>query len=345
MSRATWASGARSVLLILCAAGLALAWGLASVRTARAEISGPCGATLNGVDVKGVDSGDRGDDIKVGEHDRVPVTMTSATGFKSHKIQLEFAGRRWTVSEDTDDGSTTFSDSVNVDKYATYGVGLYKVVGVATLTDGTTCTGAATVDVSGNPLATVAGAVAAGTVVLGTVGALASGGLAAGSLGSAGSAAETAFAEGERERLASPDPYRYSYRWRPYRPWPWSMLDWFGCIVALPMLLLTVPFMAVTGGPGGPPPQPARDLPHFPRMRWAPRLSLLGIVSGLLAGLGVAVLLQQYSIEYPTQTAIIRDAVAGAAVYGLLLPTLGRLWAVRRFNGRIDALERARAGG
>lgn len=335
-------SGARMVLLILGAAALSLAWGLASVRTANAEISGPCGATLNAVDVAGVDSGSRGDDIKVGEHDRVPVTMSSATGFRSHKIQLEFAGRRWTVSEDTDDGSPTFSDSVNVDKYATYGVGLYKVVGVATLTDGTKCSGAATVDVSGNPLATVAGAVAAGTVVLGTVGALASGGLAVGGLGSAGTAAETAFAEGERERLASPDPYRYSYPYRPYRPWPWSML---GCLWALPMMLLMLPFMAVAGGTGAPEPQPARELPQFPRMRWMPRITLLGVLSGLLAGLGAAVLLQQYSIEYPTLAAIIRDGVVGALVYGLLIPTLGNTVAILRFNGRINRLERGRAAG
>jgi len=329
------------VLLILCAAALSLAWGLASVRTARAEITGPCGATLSGVDVAGVDSSDRGDDIGVRQHDIVPVTMTSSKGFKSHKIQLEFAGRRWTVSNETDDGSTTFSDSVNIDDYAKYGVGLYKVVGVATLMDGTKCGGAATVDVSGNPLATVAGAVAAGAVVVGTVGAVASGAMAAGSLGSAGTAAESAFAEGERARLASPDPYRFSYPYfRPYRPWPWSI---FGCVVALPMLLLMLPFMAVTGGGTPSEPAPARELPRFPRMRWSPRISLAGVAGGLLAGLGVAVLLQQYSIEYPTQTAVIRDAVAGAVVYGLVLPTLGFTWAVRRFNGRIDALERARA--
>ncbi len=107
MSGSTRASGARMVLLILCAAALSLAWGLASVRTARAEIFGPgsCGATLNGVDVAGVDSGNRGDDISVRQHDIVPVTMTSAKGFKSHKIQLEFGGQRRTVSSKTDDGS------------------------------------------------------------------------------------------------------------------------------------------------------------------------------------------------------------------------------------------------
>jgi hypothetical protein len=340
MTHPSTRSGARMVLLILVAAALSVAWALASVRTAHAEISGRCEATLNSVDVRGVSSGNRDNDIKVSEHSRVPIVMTSPQGFRSHKIQLEFADRRWTVSDKTDDGSNTFTDSVNVDDYATYGVGLYKIVGVATLSDGTKCTGAATVDVSGNPLATVAGVVAAGTVVVGTVGAVASGGLAAGSLGSAGNAAADAFAAEESARAASPDPYRYSYAYRPRVDWPWSML---GCFFALPMLLLTLPFMAVTGGAGGPPPEPARELPRFPRMRWMPRLTLLGVVSGLLAGLGGAVLLQQYAIDYPTQSAIIRDLVAGAVVYGLIIPTLGRTIAVLRFNGRISALERTRS--
>ena len=166
----------------------------------------PCDATLNAVDVRGVDSGNRDNDIKVSQHDRVPIVMTSAKGFRSHKIHLEFSGRRWAVSNNTDDGSTTSSDSVNVDDYATWGVGLYKVVGVATLSDGTTCTGAATVDVSGNPLATVAGLVAAGTVVAGTVGAAATGALGAGRLTGAGDAAADAFAREESARLGLPRP-------------------------------------------------------------------------------------------------------------------------------------------
>jgi hypothetical protein len=344
VTRANSAVWARILLLIVGAATAAAGWGLTSAHVAHAEINRPdaCGATLDGVDVAPLDSSDRGDDIKVHQHDIVPVTMTSPIGFESHKIQLEFAGRRWTVSSKTDDGSTTFSDSVNIDDYATYGVGLYKVVGVATLTDGTKCGGAATVDVSGNPLATVAGAVAAGVVVAGTAGALASGGLAAGSLGSAGNAAETAFTEGEQERLASLDQYEFAYHYEP-PPWPWSM---FGCFWALPLMLLMLPFMAVAGGGAGPvEPQPGRELPRFPRVRWSPRITLLGAVSGLLAGLAVAVLLQQYSIEYPTQAAVIRDAVVGAVAYGLVLPTLGRTWAIRRFNRRIDALERTRTGG
>jgi len=48
--------------------------------------------------------------------------------------------------------------------------------------------------------------------------------------------------------------------------------------------------------------------------------------------------LQQYSIEYPTLAAVIRGDVA---VYGLLLPTLGFTWAIRRFGStRLNGLGR-----
>ncbi|MBI5283495.1 MAG: hypothetical protein HY874_00230 [Chloroflexi bacterium] len=330
-------------LLIVCASALGLAWALASVRTASAEITGPCGATLNGVDIASVNSGSRSDDIAVSEHGRVPVVMTSATGFRSHKIQLEFAGRRWTVSNQQDDGSKTFSDSVNVDDYATYGVGLYKVVGVATLTDGTKCSGAATVDVGGNPLATVAGAVAVATVAAGTVGAVATGAGSLGALGGLEDVVKNAFREDqlrrEKEATAEADRRTADIIIDALEGNPMRLL---GCLGTLAMMVLMLPFMAISGGGGG-----AGDVPAakaLPRVRWTPHITLLGLFSGLLAGVGGTVLLQQYSIDYPTLAAIIRNVVVGVAVYGLVIPTLGYTLAVRRLNGRIARYERTLAG-
>jgi hypothetical protein len=330
-------------LLIVCASALGLAWALASVRTASAEITGPCGATLNGVDVAGVNSGSRSDDIAVSEHGSVPVVMTSATGFRSHKIQLEFAGRRWTVSTQQDDGSKTFSDSVNVDDYATYGVGLYKVIGVATLTDGTKCSGAATVDVSGNPLATVAGAVAVATVAVGTVGAVATGAGSLGALGGLEDVVKDAFREDQRrhenEQAAEGDRFRIAdILIDALERNPMRLL---GCLGTFAVMVLMLPFMAATGGGSG-----AGDVPAakaLPRVRWTPHVTLLGLFSGLLAGVGATVLLQQYSIDYPTLAAIIRNVVIGVAVYGLIIPTLGYTLAVRRLNGKIAGFERALA--
>lgn len=345
--RARRLAGMLQVAAVISAAAFVAVGALSAFTgTASAEISGPCGATLNGVDVKGVDSGNRDNDIKVSKDSKVPVVFTSAKGFKSHKIQLEFLSRRWTVSDQKDDGSTQFSDSVNVKDYAKYGVGLYKVVGVGTLVDGTTCTGAATVNVDGNPLTTVAGAVAAGSVAVATVGAVATG-LAASSTSAGGlkpmqdvmddlmdisDEVEAARLRAERLRAANA---------------AFGLARVFGCIVVAALALLMLPFAAISGGggsggsggavpPAGGPPAPQR----LPRARWTPRITLLGLVSGLLAGAGAVVLLQQYAIEYPTMAAAVRNVVIAVVLYGVVVPTIGRTLAVRRLNGRIAKLER-----
>ncbi|OGO50761.1 MAG: hypothetical protein A2148_03445 [Chloroflexi bacterium RBG_16_68_14] len=323
------------VLTVLLAAGAAL---FMSVTSAHAEIEGPCGATIAGVDVAGVNSGSRNDDIHVSRHQAVPVGATSAAGFQSHKVQLEFASRRWTVSEQQDNGSTQWSDTVNVDDYARYGVGLYKVVGVSILNDGTTCTGAATVDVDGNPLATVAGGAAAGATALGTVGALAS----------------TALGATGRPQLRGPRPpepdvaqpgTKREFYTRPGTP---NILfaQWLlGCWTLAAIALIMVPLSALAGGgaaPGGAPPgagQPptsAGAQPAVPqRPIWLPRITLLGLVSGFLAGAGLTVLLQQYSIMYPTLGVIITWVIVGMVVYGVVLPTIGTVIGTLRVRGRV----------
>jgi len=64
--------------------------------------------------------------------------------------------------------------------------------------------------------------------------------------------------------------------------------------------------MAVTGGGGSDASEGPLAARALPRARWMPRITLLGLVSGLFAGLGAAVLLRQYSVEYPPLAAIIR---------------------------------------
>jgi hypothetical protein len=49
----------------------------------------------------------------------------------------------------------------------------------------------------------------------------------------------------------------------------------------------------------------------------------VGPISGLLTGLGAGLLLQQYSIVYPTRTYAI-VYVAGGIVFGLAVPLLRR---------------------
>src|SRR5207244_899037 len=103
---------------------------------------------------------------------------------------------------------------------------------------------------------------------------------------------------------------------------------WFSlCLLALPRALLSTMALMVAGAgaPGAPGGRP------LPRVRWHPRISILGLVAGLLTGLGALVLLQQYAIVYPTRTVAIVMLAAGLVV-GFVLPSIRRLFATRKLN-------------
>ena len=78
----------------------------------------------------------------------VPLVLTATGGKLQHvKIQLQFAGFSWTVSDKVAH-TPVYTDSINVKKYAKYGVGLYKASGVGT-GDNFNCTGSALIKVKG----------------------------------------------------------------------------------------------------------------------------------------------------------------------------------------------------
>ncbi|MBI5285522.1 MAG: hypothetical protein HY874_10555 [Chloroflexi bacterium] len=356
----------------LCAVFVAMA---GAVSTASAEIDGPCGATVNGIDVETLDSGDKGDAIKVKKGGQVELTMSSTVGFQSHEIELDYFGQKLPGDKRDDNGDSFFSDFVDVDDYATAGVGLYKVYGVATLTNGDVCSGAVLIDVEGNPLTTIAGAAGAGAVALGTVGAAAglassaassSGGIggikdmveeafresratekpAAGGLDDMKDMVEDAFRESRAKDEAAAEAARLDRvlddlagNGNPYNP----LGALFGCLGALVFAVITLPlrlpFMAISSG-GDSAPAPASKPRRFPRARWTPRITILGIICGLIAGAGAAVLLQQYSIAIATRALLIQMLIAGVVVYGLVMPTIGRTIAVMRVNGRVSQLEK-----
>lgn len=157
----------RKVLVVAAVAAAALVAVLFAA-PAQAEISGPCSATINGESVADHSTGATGDPIKVKRHSQVPVSMSSAKEISHLRVQIQFAGFGWTVHDEPTTG-TSWSKDVNVDKYAKYGVGLYKVSGSSS-GSGLSCSGAALVKVEGNPLATVAGGVALGLTVVGALG-------------------------------------------------------------------------------------------------------------------------------------------------------------------------------
>jgi hypothetical protein len=105
-------------------------------------------------------------------------------------------------------------------------------------------------------------------------------------------------------------------------------------MLALPALLLTGAAMAV---PGGQPPAPSGL--RLRRVPWRPRITVAGLLGGLLGGAGIVVLLQQYAVTPLTRSLAIEGLVIGLVV-GLVLPSLVRVWSVMHVNGAIARGER-----
>ena len=144
--------------------------GLVAAPEALATIEGPCEATIAGEDVVARDTFARSDAISVRQTGAVPVIMTADSPIGRLKVAIEFGGIRYTVRDEATTG-TTWTSVVPVDDYATYGIGLYKIVGIST-GQGFTCEAVALVDVQGNPLETAAGAIGIAMVVVGGLGVL-----------------------------------------------------------------------------------------------------------------------------------------------------------------------------
>lgn len=154
----------RRCLVVTLVAGLALA----APSVAAATIDGPCTASIAGVDVKNQGTDPTSDAIPVDEDATIRVSMSAAKPIEQLTVSLEFAGRSWTVHDRPTTG-TSWTSMIDVSDYADYGVGLYKVVGSSS-GSGLECSGAALVDVQGNPLTTIAGLAGLGMTILGGLG-------------------------------------------------------------------------------------------------------------------------------------------------------------------------------
>lgn len=66
-------------------------------------------------------------------------------------------------------------------------------------------------------------------------------------------------------------------------------------------------------------------------LKWRPVFSFWSMAFGLLLGLGSAVLLQQYGVRVLTRGALIQSVVS-AVVVAIVLPSIARAFAVRRYN-------------
>lgn len=323
-------------------AGLALA--APPAPSVHAEIEGDCNAAIGGTSLRDTDSGDPDTAIDVEEGESVTVSMASSAGFASHKVLLEFAGIRIATDEDTDDGDLEWTETVNVDDYATYGVGLYKVIGEATLVDGSTCTGAALVNVKGSPLGAVAGIAALVAMVLGGAALL---------LSAFGSQVEGVRARRRirawlQDQLARIDrgemavdmgAFKGAVGKAPIFP--------LWLIASLPALLL---MGSIPGGGGG---GASIGGIRLPRASFRPKVPLLGSIGAIFFAEGFIVMLQQYAVQPLTQSSAIIGLAVGMGL-AILLPTAMRLWnnvetnravadAEARINAAIDA--RLKAAG
>lgn len=72
------------------------------------------------------------------------------------------------------------------------------------------------------------------------------------------------------------------------------------------------------------------------RVRWRPRISVMGISGGVLGGASVLAMLQEYGRFFPTTAVAYRAVLVGAGV-GIVIPSLARIVAVRRANRRLAA--------
>ena len=324
----------RRALIATTAVALGLFAVVMTPRPAGATVTGGCIATINHITAGQDFTSDNA--IEVYEHSSVDVFMQMNAPVHRRLTYLSFGvGPSALVSDETDPNSST--TTINVDQYATYGVGLYKVDETATSVTGQTCRMSALVKVDGNPETTVAGGAATGAEVLGLLG-IAGAGVRAANPGDAGTGTDTPdnpddpYDKGgmPKDPLAADTPAQAMDRME-----AGAGLGMFGfCLLAsLPALFLTS--AAMVGGA-------ARDVGpvRLPRYHWRPRLSIVGMGSGVIGGLAAVVLLQQTGKLFPSYEILGRALVAGL-VAGILIPSLTRVVAVRRANRRVAARERA----
>ncbi|MEA2646272.1 MAG: hypothetical protein QOE92_1355 [Chloroflexota bacterium] len=84
------------------------------------------------------------------------------------------------------------------------------------------------------------------------------------------------------------------------------------------------------------PPAPLR------RVGWKPKLSLMGLLGGLLMGISVMVLLQQLAILYAEREVFLAFSVGGTVLGGIVVPSIFRTIAVNRINAAIQRAEARR---
>jgi hypothetical protein len=141
---------------------------------ATATLRGPCTAEIGGQDAAPLFHGALDDAITVDRNALVPVRMSSERPIDRLKVELEFAGVRFTVHDRPTNGATWASE-VPVDDYGLYGMGTWKVVATSE-GNGFECEATALIDVEDDheldPISTIAGLAGLGLALVGALGVL-----------------------------------------------------------------------------------------------------------------------------------------------------------------------------
>jgi hypothetical protein len=158
-----------AIALVLAVAALAAA------PQAPADLLGPCTAELAGQDMAPMLTGPLDDTLTVKRHSLLSVTMASERPISRFKVELEFAGVRWTV-HDGAVGARQWASEVPVEDYGVYGMGIWKVV-TTSEGRGFACEAAGLIAVEDDheldPLTTIAGLAGLGLALTGLLGSLA----------------------------------------------------------------------------------------------------------------------------------------------------------------------------
>ena len=298
---------------------------------ASAEVSGNCLVTINHITLSRTFTSDNA--IEVYEHSGVAVLMQMDSPIHRRLTYLSFGvGPSVLVGDETDPSSS--STEINVDKYATYGIGLYRVEASATSVSGQSCHATALVRVDGNPATTVAGGAATGLEVLSLLG-IGGAALAGANPGEAGTGVNANPADDPYDSTGMPkDPALADTPLQAIDRMEAGMGMFGFCLLAsVPALFLTSAAMAGGASPSG---SPVR----LRRYHWRPRFSVVGMGSGVVGGFAAVVLLQQTGKLFPTYDILGRALVVGLLA-GILIPSATRLIAVRRANRRVLARELA----
>jgi hypothetical protein len=161
-----------AIALALVAVSVLAAFSLAPPATG--SVIGACTVAIAGTDASTMSTGPLDDPVTVNRNSLVPVSMSAEQPMTRAKVELEFAGVRWTV-HDLEVSGTKWASEVPVEDYGVYGMGLWKVIASGT-GPGFECEGTALLSVEDDheldPLATIAGLSGLGLALVGALGIL-----------------------------------------------------------------------------------------------------------------------------------------------------------------------------